>query len=81
MILVILMKMNQQRMMTMIIQPPAGAAVVAVVAFPEDGALAVERASKEDHANHWSPVRNSSIFIRGLPLPSLMETTNGPLIW
>jgi hypothetical protein len=75
------MKKNQRRMMTMIIQVPAGAAAVEVDASPEDGALAVERASKEDHANLWSPVRNSNIFIRGLPLPSLMETTNGPLIW
>lgn len=68
-------------MMTMIIQAPAGAAVVEVDAFPEDMALAAERASKEDRANRWSPVRNSNIFIRGLPLPSLMETTNGPLSW
>ena len=65
----------------MIIQPPAGAAVAEVVAFPEDGALAAERASKEGRVNRWSLVRNSNIFIRGLPLPSLMETTNGPLIW
>lgn len=66
--------------MTMIIQAPAGAAAVEVGAFLEDGGLAVERASKEDHASRWSPVRNSSIFIRELLLPSLMETTNGPLI-
>lgn len=65
----------------MMIQAPAGAAVVEVDAFPEDMALAAERASEEDHANHWSPVRNSNIFIQGLPLPSLMETTNGPLSW
>jgi hypothetical protein len=75
------MKTSQRRMMTMIIQAPAGVAAVEVDASPEDGALAVERASKEDHANLWSPVQNSSIFIRGLPLPSSMETTNGPLIW
>lgn len=68
-------------MMTMIIQAPVGAAVVEVDAFPEDMALAAERASKEDPASRWSPVQNSNIFIRGLPLPSLMETTNGPLSW
>lgn len=65
----------------MIIQAPAGAAAAEVDASPEDGALAVERASKEDHANRWSPVRNSNIFIRGPHLPSSMETMNGPLIW
>lgn len=35
----------------MIVQAPAGAAVVEVDAFLEDMALAVERASKEDPAN------------------------------
>jgi hypothetical protein len=38
--------------MTTIIQAPAGAAVVEVDASPEGMALAAERASKEDPANH-----------------------------